>query len=95
MSRHLYDIYQISLTEYGMRALNNKELFRTICNHRALFTPVNPVDYEALSIEALEFIPPEKFIKQYEEDYVEMQSTMIYGEDIPFKEILNQLHQLI
>ena len=95
MSRHLYDIYQISLTEYGVRALMNKELFRIICNHRAFFSPVNPVDYDALSIEALEFIPPEKFIKQYEEDYAEMQNTMIYGEDIPFKEILNQLYQLV
>jgi len=95
MSRHLYDIYQISQTEYGARALKNNELFRTICNHRAFFSPVNPVDYDALSIEALEFIPSEKFFKQYEDDYAEMQNTMIYGDDIPFKEIINQLHQLI
>jgi predicted nucleotidyltransferase component of viral defense system len=95
MSRHLYDIYQIARTEYGVRALKNKELFRTICNHRAFFSPVNPVDYDALSIKALEFIPPEKFIKQYEDDYNEMQNTMIYGDYIPFKEIINQLRQII
>ncbi|GAI89638.1 unnamed protein product, partial [marine sediment metagenome] len=79
MSRHLYDIYQIWDTEFGESAFENKELFRQICNHRAVFTPVHGIDYNQLRYEVLEVIPPDDFQGLYRSDYQEMQRNMIYG----------------
>jgi len=95
MSRHLYDIDQIAGTEYGKRAIKDEVLFRNICNHRAQFTPIKVVDYDKLNIADLNFIPPENFIKQYKDDYAEMRDSMIYGDSLPFSELVNKLQQLV
>jgi hypothetical protein len=94
MSRHLYDIEQIAGTEYGKRAMKDDQLFRDICNHRAVFTPVKVVEYDKLNLNDLEFIPPDDFIKQYWDDYSEMQSSMIYGDTLPFDELIKKLQKL-
>jgi len=94
MSRHLYDIDQIAGTEYGKRAIKDEMLFRNICNHRAQFTPVKVVDYDKLNISDLDIIPPEDFIKQYQDDYAEMRNSMIYGESLPFSELVDKLQKL-
>jgi len=94
MSRHLYDIDQIADTEYGKRAMKDDQLFRDICNHRAVFTPVKVVEYNKLNLKDLEFIPPDDFIKQYRDDYSEMQSSMIYGDNLPFDELIKKLQKL-
>ena len=57
MSRHLYDIYTIYSTEYGESALKDGKLFRAICTHRAVFTPVKGVDYNDLKLSDLNFLP--------------------------------------
>lgn len=90
MSRHLYDIGQIIATEYGIRALKNKELFKEIILHRETFTPIKSVNYSELRIDNLNSIPPKDFIKRYEKNYVEMQENMIYGESVNFKTLINK-----
>ena len=57
MSRHLYDIYTIHNTRYGSSALKDDVLFRAICTHRAVFTPVRGVDYDALKLSDLNILP--------------------------------------
>ena len=94
MSRHLYDIDQVAGTEYGKRAIKDEVLFRNICNHRAQFTPVKVVDYDKLNISDLEIIPPEDFIKYYQDDYAEMRNSMIYGDSLPFNELVDKLQKL-
>ncbi len=94
MSRHLYDIHQIAQTDYGKRALKDADLFRHICNHRAVFTPIRQVNYDELSIENLEFTPPEKFMKLYQADYEEMRTAMIYGNSLPFDEMIKKLRNI-
>lgn len=91
MSRHLYDIYQIWNTEFGESAFENKELFRQICNHRAVFTPVRGIDYNQLRYEVLEVIPPDDFQGLYRSDYQEMQRNMIYGDSPKFDELIDFL----
>jgi len=58
MSRHLYDIYQISQTDFGKKAMLDLDLFQRICTHRSYFTPVQGIAYDELRIEDLDFIPP-------------------------------------
>ncbi len=66
-------------------------MFEEIILHRKLFTPIKTVDYSALQIENLKFIPQNDFLKKYENDYVEMQENMIYGESLSFKDLINRL----
>ena len=88
MSRHLYDIGQIILTEFGERALRNESLFQEIIKHRAKYTPTKTVDYSKLELNKLKIIPPDEFFGLYEKDYSEMLENMIYGVKISFKELI-------
>jgi len=91
MSRHLYDIGEIITTEFGIRAFNDKKLFEEIISHRKVFTPIKTIDYEKLEIHNLKFIPPKEFFNKYENDYIEMQENMIYGDSMTFKLLINKI----
>ncbi len=91
MSRHLYDIGEIIRTKFGVSALKNKELFEEIISHRKIFTPIKTVNYLDLKISDLNIIPPKGFLKKYEDDYIEMQENMIYGESMTFKTLINRI----
>ena len=93
MSRHLYDIGQIIRTEFGKNAMKNIRLFNSIIDHRRKLTPVKIVDYENLSIETLDIIPPKGFYDLYRKDYIEMQRDMIYGESLDFDELIDMIEK--
>lgn len=94
MSRHLYDIGQIMNTDYGRRALSNTNLFNEIIRHRKKFTPVKTVDYEKLTLQNLEIVPPIEFLELYRKDYIEMQGTMIYSKSLGFESLMQQIKQI-
>ncbi len=91
MSRHLYDIGEIISTEYGIKALKNTKLFDEIIAHRKIFTPIKTVNYSELQIDKLNILPPKNFLKKYEDDYLEMQENMIYGDSMTFKSLINKI----
>lgn len=93
MSRHLYDIGQIIKTDYGQKAINDVGLFNSIIEHRQKLTPVKFVDYENLTIDQLQILPPEKFSDLYKDDYNEMQERMIYGEILDFDKLIELIKQ--
>ena len=93
MSRHLYDIGQIIKTDYGQKAINDIELFNSIIEHRQKLTPVKVVDYENLTIDQLQILPPEKFYDLYKNDYKEMQESMIYGKNLDFDKLIELIKQ--
>lgn len=95
MSRHLYDIYQISQTDFGKKAILDLDLFRRICTHRAYFTPVQGIAYHDLRFEDLDFIPPDNLMEQYRLDYLEMQRSMIYGSSPDFEELIYHIRNLL
>jgi hypothetical protein len=45
LSRHLYDIYQLTRAGIEITAINNKELYESIVVHRHKFSKVGGVDY--------------------------------------------------
>ncbi len=97
MSRHLYDIVQIMETDYYEEAKKNKKLFKDICAHREMFTPLKPmgtVDYNKLTFENVKIIPPKEFIAKYRSDYKEMQSTMFYDESPDFDEVISKMKSI-
>jgi len=94
LSRHLYDIYQMSTNEYDIKALENKDLYETIVKHRHSFTKLGGVDYNLHQPQTIDFIPPEDLLPAWESDYLIMQEQMIYGESPSFKELTGYLEAL-
>lgn len=93
-SRHLYDIEKLSRTEYAEIALQDKELYNIIVNHRSKFTPVSGIDYTNHSQGKINIIPPDTIIKNWEKDYEIMVQTMIYANPLPFKALINRIIEL-
>lgn len=91
MSRHFYDIGQILNSEFGQAALKNIALFESIIAHRKVLTPMKTTDYETLTLQNLNIIPPDEFLDSYKSDYKEMQSSMIYGESRDFDTLLKKI----
>ena len=91
LSRHLYDIYQLSQTKYAQKAINDKELYQTIVKHRQSFTKIGGVDYNLHQPQTIDPIPPKELEDAWKADYKTMQEHMIYGDspvyDIMIKEI--------
>ncbi len=94
LSRHLYDIYQISKTKYADNALQNKELYETIVKHRHSFTRLGGVDYNLHQPQTIDFAPPKELLPEWEEDYKIMQEQMIHGDSPMFSELMKSLSEL-
>jgi len=93
MSRHLYDIVRILDTPIAEKALNNADLCKSIIAHRRMFIAMKDFDYNTLFPTTINIIPPENVMAQWEEDYNKMQ-TMIYGESLPFDQLIDKIKQL-
>lgn len=94
MSRHMYDIGQILLTPIAERALNNEQLYRQVIQHRKTFIGLRGFDYDMLFPSCLSILPPEFVVDAWRSDYEQMRMHMIYGESIPFDELIEQLRTL-
>jgi hypothetical protein len=94
MSRHLYDIYTINSTEFGSAAIKDENLFRVICSHRAVFTPVRGVNYGELKLSDLNIVPTGDLEGLYKDDYQAMRENMIYGESPEFEELIETIRKI-
>lgn len=91
LSRHLYDVYQLSKTEIKQNALNDTELYETIVKHRYNFTRISKVNYNLHQPQTINPIPPTEVIKAWEADYNTMLTEMIYGDAPTFEELIREL----
>lgn len=94
LSRHLYDVYQLSKSEIKKNALNDTELYETIVKHRYNFTRISKVDYNLHQPQYINPIPPKEVIKAWEADYNTMLNEMIYGDAPTFQELIQELKLL-
>ncbi|HEY0058770.1 MAG TPA: nucleotidyl transferase AbiEii/AbiGii toxin family protein [Flavisolibacter sp.] len=94
MSRHLYDLERLMDTEHALGALANNELYQSIVLHRQQFNTVSGIDYSLHQPSSIDFLPQEQNYSYWERDYRAMQETMIYGESLPFKELVARLIEL-
>ena len=95
LSRHLYDLEAIMDTSHGKEALADKELYMDIINHRQHLTKVSGIDYENHKPGKINLIPPTESIKEWERDYKNMQESMIYGDSLPFDQLLERMKELM
>ncbi|AUD05408.1 hypothetical protein CWM47_28300 [Spirosoma pollinicola] len=91
LSRHLYDIEKLNQSPYADSALKDAELYQTIVDHRRRFTALADVDYDNHTPDKLAFVPPSHILSDWETDYRQMQENMIYGETLPFVELIEHL----
>jgi hypothetical protein len=94
LSRHLYDIEKLSQTPFAELALQSPDLYNTIVTHRRKFTPIPSVDYDKHNPSSIAFIPPDEILPLWEGDYKQMQENMIYGDSLPFTDLINKLRAL-
>lgn len=94
MTRHLYDLEKLMDTDFGKMALSDMELYRKIVEHRRKFYHVGYADYDKDYPDAIEFLPPEKCVKQWEADYSEMLEHFVYGKCLSFDELLVRIAEL-
>ena len=94
MSRHLYDIVRIMDFPIAEEALNDKELYNSVVEHRRTFIGLKDFDYNTLALKTIKIIPPESVIFQWQQDYETMQQTMIYGDSFPFNKLIDKVKQL-
>ena len=80
LSRHLYDIFQLSKTEFAVNAIHDKGLYETIVSHRYVFTKLGGVDYNLHQPQHIRPIPSTDFNEAWQADYRRMQEQMIYGD---------------
>ncbi|MCF0207389.1 MAG: nucleotidyl transferase AbiEii/AbiGii toxin family protein, partial [Bacteroidales bacterium] len=94
MSRHMYDIWKMLKTPVANNAINNDTLYKQVVEHRRTFIGLRDFDYNTLMPATLTLIPPEHIIEQWRDDYENMRIHMIYGESIPFDELVEKLREL-
>ncbi|MBS1666716.1 MAG: nucleotidyl transferase AbiEii/AbiGii toxin family protein [Bacteroidetes bacterium] len=95
LSRHLYDIYQLTKAGIAEKAIRNKELFEIIVAHRYQFSRVGEVDYNLHNPKTLNPIPIKEKIGDWKADYSNMMEEMIYEENKPsFNDLINNLKVL-
>lgn len=94
MTRHLYDISKMMDTEFGESAINDKELYNTIEEHRQVYARISWIDYSKHATETLNFIPPEKVLAEWEDDYKSMKESMFYGKTESFEDLIQKLEGL-
>ena len=94
LSRHLYDLAQISNTAVAEKALKNTALYENVVNHRRIFIGLKGFDYDSLSPGTINIIPPEDTIIHWQNDYEIMRKTMIYGQPLPFDKLIDTLKRM-
>ncbi len=95
MSRHMYDIVQMLQTPIAEKAIQDEQLYCQVVEHRRTFIGLRGFDYYTLYPPTLNIIPPAEVIEQWRADYENMRMHMIYGESVPFDELVKDLTALM
>lgn len=94
MSRHLYDLEKIMDTEFG-KSIADRELFNSVVKHRSVYNKIEGIDYGLHAPSTVSFIPPDKEIKDWKEDYESMRRHFIYeGMSLSFDELIQRMKEL-
>lgn len=93
-SRHLYDLEKLMDTEFGSKALEDKNLYQHIVEHRKAITPLRGIDYANHSPDKINPIPPPSMMAEWKKDYEQMQQSMIYRESLSFDKLMARMKEL-
>ena len=94
MSRHYYDLYQLSKLEHSLVILNDNDFIEKTIEHRIYYSRLKRFDYSTLKRGYIRIIPNVDILKLLEQDYEAMKSEMIYGNPPSFEEIIQTMKYL-
>lgn len=94
MTRHFYDLEKLMHTPYAEIALKDATLYNEIVEHRRKFYHVGYVDYDKELPANIQIVPCEELMFAYEADYNEMKESFIYGQPLPFSELIDKIMSL-
>ncbi len=95
MSRHLYDIDKIMDTSYGIEALNDISLYKSIVEHRRRFYHLGYVNYDLDYPDYIDFVPARDVLEAFRKDYNDnMINGYIYGDALDFDTIIQRVNGL-
>ena len=95
LSRHLYDLYKLSRTDFAEKALSNKDLYQTIVDHRYKFNRIGHINYNLHQPQTIHMLPPPQVMEVWKADYATMVEQMIYETNPPaFNELICELTRL-
>lgn len=93
-SRHLSDLYNMDRQGITEQVIADKELYKTLLKHRANYVRLKGIDYSAMELHHLSFIPHADVIEFFKSDYEKMKAEMMYGEMPEFEEMIIILREL-
>jgi len=94
MTRHIYDLERMMDTDIAKEALQDKELYKAVIEHRKKFIGLKGFDYSGLLPQNISFIPPANIIDNWRADYDSMRESMIYGDPLPFDALITRIKAL-
>lgn len=94
MSRHYYDLYQLSKQEFTKATLLDDAFITDIINHRKYYSRLKRFDYNTLKRGSLNIIPSLEIFAALRKDYEIMSAEMIYGDPPSFEEIVLEIQHL-
>ncbi len=93
-SRHLYDLERMMDLDFAKEAMTDNALWESVLHHRSVFTSMKDVDYSVDFRKNIVLCPPAHILPDWETDYRQMCQTMIYGEKLPFANLLDRIKEL-
>lgn len=92
-SRHFYDLYRFTKTEYAKKAIVNRTLLNKVVIFKKKFYKDSWADYDACLCGNFKLVPPDFRITELEKDYKNMRE-MLYGTVPYFDDIIIGLQEL-
>lgn len=93
-SRHLYDLVQMMNKGIDQQVIDDTALYTLLLNHRSSYVRLKNVNYTAMQLGQLGFLPPWNVLDNFRKDYATMRSEMIYGEAPEFDVLIQQLRDM-
>jgi hypothetical protein len=94
MSRHYYDLLQMSRQDFSSATLRDNNFIKEIIKHRTYYSKLKRFDYSTLKRGRINIIPNADILQALEQDYKIMRTEMIYGHPPTFKEIIQAMKKL-
>ena len=95
MSRHLYDLEKMMDSSFAQSALQDKDLYKAIVNHRQKFNSIKDVDYRTHEPAQIRICPPDHLMGSWRKDYENMKESFIYDKDKKtFDKIIERMEEL-
>ena len=94
LTRHIYDVVQMMDKDFAHNVMNNKKMYNDIVAHRKSFTAWSGMDYGTHMPSTISFVPPERISEELNADYIKMQNGFIYGDTLPYAELISRLKEL-